>query len=118
MHGLRSITRKDCKLQYSHLATASDFNASHGTDVWYGTSIVEGTTVASEVLTCSTPSARDAGISRRLVFDFDQGVNLASWLEASPDSPRPNSLSSSNSSAESELQGDALIDDGRCVTRQ
>ena len=118
VHGLRSTTRKTCKLQYTHLATASEFNASHGMDVWYGTSIVEGTTVAPEVLTCSTPSARDAGISRRLVFDFNQGVNLTSWLDVSPDSPRPSSLPASNSSVESELQGDARIDDGRCASRQ
>lgn len=117
VHGLRSTTRKACKLQYSHLATASEFNASHGMDVWYGTSIVEGTTVAPEAFTCSTPSARDAGISRRLVLNFDQGVNLTSWLEF-PDSPRPSSLPISNSSAESELQGDARIDDGRCTSRQ
>ena len=80
--------------------------------------LTSGTTVASEVLTCSTPPASDAGISRRLVFDFDQGVNLTTWLEASPDSPRPSSLPASISSAESELQGDARINDGRCAFRR
>jgi hypothetical protein len=70
--GLVNFTHVACKFDAHRPreSLALGFNDSIGVDRWYGTALVPGTLRGGDTLSCITPSASDAAVSRSLHLDF------------------------------------------------
>ena len=74
--GLPDITLPSlsCKFEGHRNSLATQFDSTAGVDRWRGTALTPASVISSDIVSCVTPSALDAGLARSLSLDFSNGT--------------------------------------------